>query len=999
MALNKTQVPIVFTKGINQKTDNKQTLTADLIKCENRVFEKTGSVAKRKGYNKLSNKDTEGNTISSLNSINTFQEKQLVMTANDKLYSYTESTDSWVEKDDFKSVSITTDTLVRNSANQTNIDAAYVNGIAVFVWEDSRGGIRYSVQDEVSNSFFISDQELVASGSGDSPRAVAVNNNVLIFYVDGNDLRYKLIRSGNPTATPLTSAVPIRPDVHTDHVHDYTTIGNTVYGFYKTSTAGEAKIVIINSNGGFEQETTILETVDDVLGIDAYTKSDNTGEFLNLVWKEDANTIKCKIHKRFLAQQVATTTLDSTTGTDIEKLSIVRSGPSSDEITVFYQVPGSSNSEDYIKKNTFSFAGTVGTPSVFARSVGIASAAFTDSTGSIYINALHQSPLQATVFTLDSSANVIAKFSAGNAGDHASLKFPPNTYTQTDGKVCFPLNTKGRIISEGATLFSFLGISRGCIDFASLNSYSNVSINENLFIAGGILSNYDGVSIVEQGFHLYPEDISNTATATSGGSISDGVYQYLAVYGWSDNEGNIYRSAPSVPITVTVSGGGSTQTVSVKVPTLRLTKKKSPRSAVVIDLYRTEDAGSLFYKVTSVTSPVENDTTTDSVTIVDTLADSSIISNELLYTTGGVLENISAPATDIVVSHSNRLWLANKKTIRYSKEINSGVSVSFNEALDIQLEPRGGDIKQMASMDTNLVVFKENNIYTITGDAPNDLGENSTLSEPQLIATDSGCRDSNSVVLGPQGLYYKSAKGIYLLSRSLEATYIGAGVEDFNSQTITSAQLLEDNNEVRFTTAEGTTLVYNYYFKQWSTFSNQKITDSVIWLNNYLYISTGDQIFQESEGFLDNTTFYTSTVSTGWIPMVMQGFQRVRKLTVFGTYGSNHKLKVRVYNDYNSKVQQESVFDVGAILSVDSGFYGSGVYGAESPYGGSTSELYQFQIHIKNQKCQALRVEIEDVYDNSELGSNTGEGASWSGITLEIGTKRGQNKLSTSRSK
>ncbi len=483
--------------------------------------------------------------------------------------------------------------------------------------------------------------------------------------------------------------------------------------------------------------------------------------------------------------------------------------------------------------------------------------------------------------------------------------------------------------------------------------------------------------------------------------MSDGTYQYVAVYEWVDNVGNIHRSAPSVPLSVTVSGGGSTQTVDIDVPTARLTKKTGIRSDATIELYRTENAGSIFYKVTSIASPVENDPTADSVTITDTLADSTITSNEILYTTGGVLDNIAAPSADIVVNHNNRLWLAglaDKNQIRYSKTIVPGQGIGFNEALEINLEPVGGDIIQMASMDANLVVFKKNNIYTVTGDGPNAVGENSNLTEPQLIATDTGCSDSNSLVLGPDGLYFKSTKGIYLLTRSLEMVYIGAPVEDFNNEVITSAQLLDNNNEIRFTTATGTMLVYNYYFKQWSTFTNKKVNDSVLWLNNYIYINTDDEILQESNEYLDNNAFVTSSVSTGWIPLNgLQGFQRIQRVSVLGEFKTGHTLRVKIYNDYSNILVQEKTFDTASILSSDSDFYGSGIYGVSTPYGGSTNGVYQFQVHCKRQKCQAIRIEVEDIFDNDDLGSNNGEGMSLSGITLHVGIKQGLNKTIASK--
>lgn len=999
MALNKQRIDIRFDKGVNTKLDNKSTIGADLLKLENRVFSKIGTLNKRNGYSPITVEDNSSNTITNLNGIFTYQNDQLVLVANNKLYSYSESNDMWVEKDDFIAASADLNTIIRNNNEQSNIDSTIANGLIVYAYEDTRGGIRYSIQDEVSKSFIINDSELTASG--DTPKCVSVNNNVFIFYGDGTDLKGKLIVTGNPTATP--SEVLIRSDLDTGHIYDFTVVGVAIYCFSKRNTAGECVLSYIDSRGVFQQQQVLSETVDDVVAITSYTDTNNTDSYLNIIWKQDADTIKAAIYERFLVEYQAPVTIDATVGLDVEKITATRTNNTTDQITIFYHVPHASNdSNDYIRKNTLDLDGTVGSASVFIRSVGIATKAFNDSNGNLYIGVLHESSLQSTVFILDSNANVICKYAEGFSGSHANLKNPTNTFVQADSSICFIINTKGRLISENNTLFSLQGISKASVDFSSNNTYNNISLNNNLFIAGGILSNYDGHSITEQGFHLYPEDITNSGTSTSGGSMSDGTYQYIAVYEWTDNVGNLHRSAPSVALTVSVSGGGSTQTVDIDVPTLRITKKTSPRSEVSIALYRTEDAGTLFYKVTSITSPTDNDPSSDSVTITDTLADSSIISNELLYTTGGVLDNISAPSCDIVTSHNNRLWLAGlpqKNTIRYSKTITSGNSIGFNEALDIQLEPTGGDIKQLASMDSNLIIFKLNNIYTISGTGPNNTGANNNLTEPQLITTDTGCKDSNSVILGPDGLYFKSAKGIYLLDRGLSTTYIGSPVEAFNDETITSSQLLEDINEIRFTTNTGTVLVYNYYFKQWSTFTEKNITDSVIWQNKFLYIDTDDLVYQEdTDGFLDNNTFVSSNISTGWINLTgLQGYQRVSRLSILGEFKSNHKLRVRIYNDYSSKVEQEVIFETGDILSSNSGFYGDGIYGSQTVYGGTVSSLYQFQVHIKKQKCQALRVEIEDIFDNSELGSNTGEGMNITGISVLIGTKQGLNKTITGR--
>ena len=68
---------------------------------------------------------------------------------------------------------------------------------------------------------------------------------------------------------------------------------------------------------------------------------------------------------------------------------------------------------------------------------------------------------------------------------------------------------------------------------------------------------------------------------------------------------------------VQVSANPETQTNTLEIPTLRLTDKEN----VVVELYRTENNGTIFYKVTDVASPTFNSKTVDTVTIVDTLSD------------------------------------------------------------------------------------------------------------------------------------------------------------------------------------------------------------------------------------------------------------------------------------------------------------------------------------------------------------------------------------------
>jgi hypothetical protein len=134
-------------------------------------------------------------------------------------------------------------------------------------------------------------------------------------------------------------------------------------------------------------------------------------------------------------------------------------------------------------------------------------------------------------------------------------------------------------------------------------------------------------------------------------------------------------------------------------------------------------------------------------------------------------------------------------------------------------------------------------------------------------------------------------------------------------------------------------------------------------------------------------------IRTGWLKVAnLQGFQRVKRLYIIGEYKSYHKLLVSIYTDYSEIVKQQIVIDT----SLGRTPYGTGVYGVESPYGGAESELYQFEIHLKQQKCTSMSIRIQDINDNSEpIG--TGEAFNLVGVSVKIGMKVGGPKLAKIR--
>jgi hypothetical protein len=302
----------------------------------------------------------------------------------------------------------------------------------------------------------------------------------------------------------------------------------------------------------------------------------------------------------------------------------------------------------------------------------------------------------------------------------------------------------------------------------------------------------------------------------------------------------------------------------------------------------------------------------------------------------------------------------------YSKQVTPGIAVEFSQLFDTQIGSRGGDTLAIFPLDDKLIFFKETDLEYMVGDGPAPTGSQNDFSDPQLITTDVGLKDVRSVVQMPLGLMFKSTKGIYLLDRSLNATYIGADVDAYNSDVVVSANLMPDRNEVRFEMLSGVTLVYDYFYQQWSVFTGINAVGAATWNGTYIYMNSTGHTLQETPGvYTDNGAFIKLKLVWGWLSFAqLQGYQRLWKILVLGQYKSAHQLQVTVYQDFKNTGGQVSVFTV------------------------PTSPPYQIRFFPTNQLCEAVQVTVED-----NQSSNFGEGYSISGLAFEVGVESGLQRV------
>lgn len=996
MALQQQPISIDLGLGLDTKSDPKQVVPGKLLTLENAVFRKNKQLRKRDGDKKFPNTAIDGAVLDNGDSLSTFND-ELLLYQNQTLYSYSPGSLAWINKGAAVSAIVGTKQIIKNTAQQTQCDSAGNDGLSVYAWEDSRGGVRCSVFDETSGTPILVDTVVDAAGS--RARCLSFNRYLYVFYYKSGSLYARRV---NPlSATLLETAIVISSTVNTT---------NPTYDIYGYN---DQRILIVSNDQGAAQ--TKIQWVDTDLAVfsgslasqliaEASTNClgivPGPSNTFYICYQNGTDGVRCTIRNNGGGQIVAPFDIENITADDVVNITGHVLTPTS--VRIYYEIEAAEPYNQLVRYADVSSSGTVGTPADFLRSVGLSSKAFkfTDDVGNAYyyVGLTHESNLQCTYFVARSDGLIVAKQQPTVGGGLTTRPILANVWaSQASGAYTWAILNKTQLVSENAVIFTPTGVSSTTLDFSASDVFTAAQLGSNLLIVGGILSMYDGQSIVEHGFHLYPENVV-VAGQTTGGDLADGSYQIAFVYEWTDNQGQLHRSAPSVPETVVISGGSGNGAIEAEVPTLRLTAKKSPRSPVSIVGYITESNGTIFYRYTSVQSPILNDTTVDTIVMPD--ATEVTISNEILYTTGGVLENIAAPACSVIEVFKNRIFLGgleDQTSYWFSKETQIGETVEFSDQLVRKLEPAGGPIKSFGVLDDKLLMLKRDRYYFIFGDGPNDTGQGGDFSEPQFVTADAGCTSASSMVRTPQGLMFKSAKGIYLIDSTLNPSYVGADVEEFNGNTVTSGVLVPDVNQIRFTTLEGPTLIYDYYQKQWGTFSGVKSHDAVVWQNTYVFLRTSGIVYYDIPNYYkDDESAIRMRIGTGWLSFAgLSGFQRVYKLMVLGEYKSPHRLKVSIAYDFSDAYNQIAYIDPDDLLPITR-------YGEESPYGkagtkfGGPNAAYRFVVNLKQQKCQSIKFLIEEEVVSATTGSQ--ESLTITSLGLLVGLKKGMAKFKSSQS-
>jgi hypothetical protein len=827
MPLQKQQVSINFSKGLDTKSDPWQVPLGNFLELENSVFNKAGLLQKRNGFEEIA--DFSGLEVTSLA---TFKEELVGLGKN--LYAYRQQENNLINRGRYQPAKVSAQSLLRNNFNQVQVDSAIgANSTVCLAYTEqtfSATEYKYSIVDYNTAQVIVSPTTLAASGGGTvigSPKVFSLGLNFVIIYptlIGGTQtLQYITVYQNTFAAT---SPVTISNDFYYSSRGSFDAVeaNDTLYVAWARASGNGIYARTLTENFIFTAPVLIQSgVIGDYVAITADTTQTNFEAIYIASFSATTNTAYISSHDLFL-NQIAAPTLWITTGaTDqVINISLVAQNQVCNIIWERENVYGydSTAPSSYVQTRTFSRTGVLGTSpgtTALVRSVGLAAKGFIID-GVVYFVAAYQSAQQSTYFIIDLLGNIVAKYAYQNGDGYAYLGLPNSWVDQNTVRIPYLIQFFVRAINKDNNspfpgLYSQLGINLATIEIGNVPVYT-AELGNNLNMSGGFLWSYDGALPNENNFFLYPDNVKvlgiaydstftanysngskvvtnvssltniavgtkilapghlvgatvleilsptsfevSVAATASGTSVPSYVlgllvpdtYAYSATYEWTDNQGNIIRSAPSLPVqyeiktppvsftadtttgsnvlkdissfnglqvgqllyspthlpsgtyitainvtTITVSQNALSTTNNATITPYAVTKttidiptlRLTYKPSVKICLYRTSAAQPVFH----LTATVLNSKTVDYISTTDVLSDAMIANTVILYTNSAV-ENTAGPPAGPMTIWDNRLWVIDTEepnNVWYSKAVIDGTPVEVTDLFTFYITP------------------------------------------------------------------------------------------------------------------------------------------------------------------------------------------------------------------------------------------------------------------------------------------------------------------------
>lgn len=1042
MPLQPQKFEVPFVAGVDQKTNHQLLAPPKLSYLQNGDFDKAGQIVKRRGFKELSPdvfrfKETGLNPwffqgpVTAAEAFEAF-EREALLFHGDYLLSRSEADDTWAFRSQAVSAHCSSERVVRAPNDMGLTQVAYLqpagnsHAFKITVWTYfGNTQIAYCLEDATTGVKLVSLGRLtVTSNPIGALRVCAEANGFIIFWSQGTII----------SAARVDTQVSTTPHSATVQLH-----AAVAFNGLDATEVGSGKIALVYYDNGFVKVDRIgvaagLPTVEATRVGPAFTAVPATNllavhyddvflgnETVAFGWGDRAggNTlIRIASFQRadWATAVLAATTVDNTIATANESTTlVVGRGLTFFDATylVVYDRKGTTWAQEretrFRQIDTQLGTGASNIQSIYnAKPVSkiirrynryhcfIAVQNFTTFTDddtaksshetldrTIALVALECADVQQTISPL-----TVARWRPGLCAERAEGNPAAVAQIGWGEKWMFGVDLLSDIHSgdDDEEIVALTTSGRATIDFETTGlRFERQARGRTLWVTGGKLFGYDSATLGEQGFDYRPIILD-----TTGNNVPSGIddEKFVAVFEWTDARGNRHQSAPSDEFH-SITGASTILELWVT------TSSWFPKDTVVA-LYHLKTDGQ-YHRVPAGTVagtgslyPGVPATRAQGATVKLVLAVAQLLdgdlSGEVLYTTGDVLDNEPAPSCIDVCEWNERVWVVDaeeRNRLWCSKSISDGDGLAFSSYLTTEVGDASDPIVAIAPMDTQLVIFKERSIWALYGDPPDDLGLNATM-RLQQIPADLGCVTPKSVVPIPAGLLFQSAAGIYLLSRSMAPTFLGAPVEDqMAGRTISGAVVVPDREHVRFTLlGDDEVMVYDYGFETWSwhdlDLPPAPCGGAAVWLDSYTYVRGSDGACRvEHLNWYDvsGTGKYDRIITTGWIQVAgVQGIQRIWKILLLGYMHAPDDIRVDLFYDHDEAIPAESKTWTGAELDALV----------------AQPNKVQLEVRPKRQRCQALKINIVDtgvrrpgfepVYDASR-------GVDWSHMLIEAGVE------------
>lgn len=1015
-------VHLPFAAGLLQKSDARAKPMPYLDIANDLQFDENGGTQTRYPFALLGANILGGGTIANARRLVT-NDSELLLFTNTALYSWNAQLSKWALKGTHLAVKPDEEPVFITTGEQIECDRAELDGTIVYAWVDN-DVVFMAASDKATGSVLLAPTPVAEESR---PRLIALDTVILLFIVSGDP--HLTVYAIDP-ADPGNAVI----------VGSQTVVDNPAFGACYDVVKVPGASMAIGACRRDPATSYELFTITDDLTVTTSTKARVCDGPIAVACTPDGASVEV----------VRTVTRDNTPdpGTRMDVEGDLVTVSSLADTAHINKALGTSNNED-VRQATAAFrtvadsgqfrcyafwhskepnvtpgvpwrsesnwvdtGGNLGTAGLFKMRLGIASHAF-DHGGRVYLHLSYAelsetatpasagqfgfgSALQNTYFLYRDDGFLVAKFAPGRAGGHASVEGHLPGVVLTDGSTTYSwCGAERRLVP---TEFDKQYADRGPLDisftFDSNEARRCVRFGSTLYITGGEVLQYDGVQLVEVGFHTFPNYIAASEDAGGPtGAVEAGDYAYKPSFRTQNARGEIDRSTTSV--IVSAAGDGTPGNIDIGgIPPLVATHK----TGVNVELWRTakdptDDVP--FFIITSQDPTdlgddengylVSDPTDEEVASTFDLLADADVTKNASHPEQGAMLAYFAPPAATLIAASADRIFLAgvpgDLDRVMYSRLRRDGEVASFHPALAVAIPNAGGAITAIHLFNETLVAFRETAMYALDGQGfSNVAGAGQNFFARQLPG-DVGAVNQESVVEMPLGLMFKSRKGWCLYRAGSSVEYIGAPVRDYDDEEVLAIHVMEGQHQVRILTSSRM-LVWNYPATseegrgQWAEWTIEGGLDACIWNGAHVYLATDGPLVQQST-YEDLT--YGIDLETTWIKLAdLQGAVRLNKLLVLGELCSSDLTHVRVQIAYDyvetyvdDKYWPVSPTTVGAKL--------------------------QFKHGPKRQQCQAFKLRLTAIrrhvtfVDDVEVTLNdppTGEALKLTSLGIRFGARK-----------